>query len=87
MYSIEYSTKSKEFLKKSDNHISKRIIDRIENLKETPIPKDAKFIGRDKSDDKIFRYRVGDYRVLYKIKESNNIVLIVKIDKRSRVYS
>ena len=50
-----------------------------------PVPSDAKFIGREEGD-KIFRYRIGDYRALYKIKEQEKVILITKIDKRPRVY-
>ena len=86
MYSIEFSNRSKKFLKNLDKHITERIIKRIEELKENSIPGDAKFIGRDKEGEKIFRYRIGDYRALYKSKEKEKIVLITKIDKRPRVY-
>ncbi len=66
--------------------IKERIIDRLKRLAEIPIPSDTKFIERDEYGDKIFRYRIGDYRALYKIKEIEKIVLITKIDKRPRVF-
>ncbi len=72
-------------MKKLDKHIASRIIDRLENLKENPVPSDAVFIGRE-GGDKVFRYRIGDYRALYKLKDSEKIVLVTKIDKRPRVY-
>ena len=34
----------------------------------------------------LFRIRVGDYRILYEVDYSNNLIGIVKIDKRLRVY-
>ena len=85
MYSLEFSNQPRKFIKKLDAHLSLRIIQRLENLKENPIPSDSVFIGRDKGD-KVFRYRIGDYRALYKLKESEHIILITKIDKRPRVY-
>ncbi len=85
MYSLDFSTRAKRFLKKLDKHLATRIIDRLENLKENPVPSDAVFIGRD-SGDKVFRYRIGYYRALYKLKDSEKIVLVTKIDKRPRVY-
>lgn len=62
-----------------------RIVDRLENLKNNPIPSDAVFIGREHGE-KVFRYRIGDYRALYKLKELEKVILITKIDKRSKVY-
>ncbi len=85
MYSVELSQKSQKFLDKLDAHIKDRIEERLKNLAENPIPSDAKFICRD-NNDKVFRYRVGDYRALYKVKEQDKVVLITKVDKRPRVY-
>ena len=85
MFSMDFSDKAKRFLKKLDKHIASRIVDRLENLKETPVPSDAVFIGRE-GGDKVFRYRIGDYRALYKLKDSEKIILVTKIDKRPRVY-
>ena len=86
MYSVELSQKSQKFLEKLDNHIRERIEERLRKLSDEPIPSDAKFISRD-NVDKIFRYRIGDYRALYKVKDKEKIVLIAKIDKRPRVYN
>ena len=79
------SQKAQQFLDKLDNHLKERIKDRLKNLIQNPVPSDSKFIGRDKGD-KIFRYRIGDYRALYKLKDGEKIILIAKIDKRPRVY-
>jgi len=35
---------------------------------------------------KFERVREGDYRILYEIYQDKNAVLIVNIDKRSRIY-
>lgn len=84
MYSVDLSQRVQKFLEKLDKHISDRIKERLKRLEKIPIPSDAKFIYRD-NNDKIFRYRIGSYRVLYKIKDKT--VLIAKIDKRPRIFS
>ena len=86
MYKVDFSTKAKTFLKKLDKHISIRIIERLKKLEDNPVPSDAVFIGRE-NGEKIFRYRIGHYRLLYKLKGSKKIILITKIDKRPRVYN
>ncbi|HIH34634.1 MAG TPA: type II toxin-antitoxin system RelE/ParE family toxin [Nanoarchaeota archaeon] len=85
MFNIEYSPRAKIFLEKLDKYIAKRVLERIERLKENPVPSDAKFMGRD-SGEKVFRYRIGGYRALYTFDEAKGILLITKIDKRSKVY-
>ncbi|MEK6823465.1 MAG: type II toxin-antitoxin system RelE/ParE family toxin [Nanoarchaeota archaeon] len=86
MHALEFSNQAKKFLKKLDQHIFDRIIKRLENLRQEPVPSDAKFISRDENGEKIFRYRIGEYRALYKLKEKEKVILISKIDKRPRVY-
>ena len=85
MYFVELSQRSQKYLDKLDKHVRERIEKRLNNLGSKPFPKDSKFMGRE-AGDKIFRYRIGDYRALYKVKEENRIVLVAKIDKRPRIY-
>jgi mRNA interferase RelE/StbE len=86
LYFVDLSQKAQKFLNKLDKTIKDRIEERLKKLGEIPVPSDSKFIGRDKNGDKIFRYRIGDFRSLYKVKEAEKIVLISKVDKRPRVY-
>jgi mRNA interferase RelE/StbE len=61
--------------------LADRLAARIEGLAEDPRPRGAeKFLGRQG----VFRIRVGAYRILYSLEPG--ILLIVTIDKRSRVY-
>ena len=84
-YEVHLSQKADKFLEKLELHISKRIKERLTNLSNDPVPKDSKFITREEKD-KVFRYRIGDFRALYIVQEKEKIVLITKIDKRPRVY-
>lgn len=86
MYNVELSQRAQKFLEKLDKHIRERIENSLRRLKDNPIPSDAKFVGRD-NNEMVFRYRIGDYRVLYKVKEAQKIVLIARIDKRPRIYN
>ena len=86
MYLVELSQRAQKFLNKLDKHIKERIEIRLKKLGIDPIPSDSKFITRNKEGHKIFRYRIGDYRTLYQVKDKELIVLIAKIDKRPRIY-
>lgn len=86
MYSVILSQKADTSLKKLDKQLRERIEERLKRLAVNPFPSDAKFIGRDQLNEKIFRYRIGDFRALYKVKEGEKIVLVAKVDKRARVY-
>ena len=83
MLNISYSNRPKKFLKKADKILVKRLIEKIENLRENPITHDTKTVEGSKG---LFRVRVGDYRILYEVDYRNNLIGIIKIDKRPRVY-
>jgi mRNA interferase RelE/StbE len=85
MYNVDLSVNAQDFLNKLDAHIREQIENRLRHLKENQIPSDAKFIGRDEGE-MLFRYRIGKYRALYKVKEKEKIVLVTKIDKRPKIY-
>lgn len=83
MFDVKYSNQSEKFLKKSDKILAKRLLEKIEKLRETPIIHDTKSIEGSAG---LFRVRVGDYRILYEVDHKDNLLGIVKIDKRERVY-
>lgn len=83
MLDIEFSNQSKKFLKKCDRQLTIRIIEKIELLKTYPMPHDSK---RVVGEDRTFRIRIGDYRVLYEVDWNKKLILIDKIDKRSKAY-
>lgn len=84
MFNVQFDNQPENFLKKADKILRERLCRKIEALKEDPIPHDAKRVVTRK--EKTFRVRVGDYRILYLVYFGDNTILIVKIDKRPRVY-
>lgn len=86
MYTVDLAVRVQRFLDKLDAQIETRIEKRLKRLEENPIPSDAKCIGRQ-ADQNVFRYRIGNFRVLYTVDVSTRVVLVHKIAKRSKVYS
>lgn len=84
MLEAKYSNQAKDFLKKANKDLIQRIIKKIEELMHNPFPQGIKSVEGYK--EKIFRVRVGDYRILYEVDHKDNFLGIVKIDKRPRVY-
>ncbi len=84
MFDIKYSRQAVKFLKSLDKKLVLRILLKIEKLKEEPIPHDSKTV--EGYGEKLFRVRVGDYRILYEVDYKNNLIGIVKIEKRVRAY-
>ena len=66
------------------NSFIKRILDKIDEvLKDNPVPADSKHIIGEHG---VYRIRIGDYRAIYRINYQENKIIIIKIDKRERVY-
>ena len=83
MFSIDFSNQSRKFLKKSDKELMDRILKKIKDLRTDTVPHNAvRVVGEERT----FRIRVGDYRVLYEVRWDKEEILIAVIDKRSRVY-
>ena len=81
---MEFGLDAVKFLKKSEKEIAERIFDRIEKLKVEPFPSGVKRVVGKK--EKIFRIRVGDYRIQYSVFYDKNIIFVSDIDKSERAY-
>ena len=57
-----------------------RLRDAVRSLAEEPRPRGVRKI---RGADRAYRIRVGDYRVVYDINHSQNLVLILHISGRS----
>ena len=87
MLDLTFSRHASRFLEKTERITAKRIIDAAKALPMDPFPRDVKRVENQWfENEKVFRIRVGDYRVLYTVNYTKNRILIFSIDKRSRVY-
>jgi len=76
--------RAESFLGKLDANKRNRIADKLKELEEFPGPKlDLTKIA---GEEDTFRLRIGKYRALFKIYSKENIIVIVNIDLRKRVY-
>jgi len=82
-YRIEFTPRAQRDFKAPDGSIRRRIARRIDSLAETPHPQGIKKI---EGEDELYRLRVGDYHILYQVKEKIILVLIVGIEHRRAMY-
>jgi len=84
MLAIELGNPAKRFLRNCESELYQRLMDRIRILAANPFPQDVKRVVGKK--EKVFRVRVGDYRIQYVVFFEQNIILISDVDKRSKAY-
>ena len=80
---IEFSHRGARQFKNLPKRVQVRLKSKIDALSENPRPRGVEKL---KGGDDLYRIRVGDYRVIYQVKNKALIVLIVKIGDRKEVY-
>ena len=81
-FPAEFSRRAAKYINKVGG---KRILEKIDKLEENPFPQEVERV-EDFEGEKVFRIRVGDQRILYIVRYNPNKLIVVKVDKRSRVY-
>ena len=86
MYRVKISEKAIKSLKNIDKQIARMIIAWIEkNLERSNDPrKKGKGLFRDIKE--IWRYRVGNYRILANIRDDELILLVIEFGHRKDIY-
>ena len=72
-------------MRKLDRQIARRIVAKLREISQL---KDPRSMGKGLTENKsgLWRYRVGDYRIIADIEDDVLVILVVDVDHRSRVY-
>jgi mRNA interferase RelE/StbE len=82
-YSVAFRKSAEKDLRKIPREIIPHIFEHIENLAVDPIPHDVYKIA---SAENLYRIRVGDYRVIYRVLHESREVTVIYIRHRSVAY-
>ena len=85
-WTIDLTSTAERQLKKLDRRWQRRILDHMEH--EVAGLADPRMRGKALVGDKkgLWRYRVGDYRVMCQIDDGRLVVLVIAIGHRKEVY-
>ncbi len=81
-YTVQIKRSAEKELDALDSKLRNRIALRLLSLEENPRPRGTKKLTADQK----YRLRVGDYRVLYVVDDSQQVVRIVAVGHRRDVY-
>ncbi len=82
-YQIEFAKSVRKELLRLQPQMAKRIDTAISNLRENPFPPGSrKLVG----DEQSHRIRIGDFRLIYEVRESVLVVLILQVGHRKDIY-
>ena len=80
---VIFSPAADRQLRKLPDDVQRRIVREAETLEDDPRPPGtAKLTG---SED-LYRLRVGDYRIVYQIRKTRLVVLVLRVRHRRDVY-
>lgn len=82
-YHVTFAPSARRELEALDVRLIARILPRIEALAQVPRPPGVRKLQGHQS---LWRIRVGDYRVVYNIDDTNRIVDMIRIRHRREVY-
>ena len=84
-YSVEYTETALRQLRKLDRQVARRVLDYLDDLSNLDDPR-ARGKGLTGDLASVWRYRVGDYRVLCELRDPELVILALEVGHRSRVY-
>ena len=82
MYKIELRRQAQRSLDRLPRKDFHRVIEDIKQLAETPRPKGVEKI----KNTGLWRIRQGDYRIVYSIDDSEQLITILRIGHRREIY-
>jgi mRNA interferase RelE/StbE len=82
-YTVEFTPRAEKDFRGLSPEIRRRLASKIDALAIDPRPRGVKILA---GSEDIFRLRVGDYRILYRILDDRLVVVLVKIGHRREIY-
>jgi mRNA interferase RelE/StbE len=83
-YRIEFAPLARRQIRRLSKETQRQILERIEELGANPRPAGVKKLT---AEENFYRVRVGDYRIIYQIRDRELLVLIVKVGHRREIYT
>jgi mRNA interferase RelE/StbE len=82
-YTVQLAPAAKRQLRKLDRSIQERIVRRLDKLEKDPRPSG---VEKMEGDESTYRIRMGEYRIVYEIRDKVLVVLVLKVGHRREVY-
>ena len=83
-YTVKVSRPAEKFLRAlTDKKLYQRLREALDALEENPRPVNSVKL---QGEEELYRVRVGDYRIVYQIRDGQLIVLVVQMGHRREVY-
>jgi mRNA interferase RelE/StbE len=82
-YTVRFEGRTAKALDRLPGDVHTRIVRKLEALEEDPRPMGVEKLA---GSGDLYRVRVGDWRIVYAIRDSELVVIVVRIGHRGDVY-
>ncbi len=82
-YAVDFKPSAVDALRRLPRQVQVRIVAKAEALADNPRPSGCRKLA---GAEDLYRVRVGDYRIVYAIRDAVLTVLVVRIGHRREVY-
>ena len=82
-YVVAVDARVRKDLAGFDRDVQRRIVAKMETLATDPRPDGCTKL---KGEEDVYRVRVGDYRIIYQVRDKELLVLVVRVGHRRDVY-
>jgi mRNA interferase RelE/StbE len=83
MYQIEFASRAERDFRKLPPDVQRRLDPAIQALAENPRPPGCVKLS---GEEFVWRIRVGDYRIVYQVRDESLLVLLLKVGHRREIY-
>lgn len=85
-WQIKFTEKAENSFSKLDKAVQKRVVKKLKEISKHENPKDT---GKALTGNLtgLWRYRVGDYRIICSIEQTEIVILVVDVNHRRQVYN
>ena len=82
-FRIEFRPRALRDLKALPKAARSRIISKVSSLAANPYPPEVRKLT---GEEELYRFRVGDYRVIYQVRNELLLVLVIRVGHRKDIY-
>jgi mRNA interferase RelE/StbE len=82
-YTVRMDARTRKALDRLSGDIHNRMVRKLEALEENPRPFGVEKLA---GPEALYRVRVGDWRVVYAIRDHELVVIVIRIGHRREVY-
>ena len=82
-YTVRMDSRTRKTLDRLPGDIHSRVVRKLEALEENPRPFGVEKLA---GPEDLYRVRVGDWRIVYAIRDRELVVIVMRIGNRREVY-